>query len=129
MTATGAVLRLQHAARRQFARYGGVRPFQRQVATKDWDAGSESWAPSGAPVNAACHWDEITVRKAGAQGGPATVTLRERVLLVEIPAFAAAGGLTSDWSFVDFDDAEQRLASAVLSEDGTYYIARLGSGG
>jgi hypothetical protein len=128
---SGAMLRLQYSARRLLIRYGGVRPFQLYVATKDLDAGSESWSASGDPVEAACALDEEVIRKAtdSFDGGGAKVTLRETVLHVEVPAFAALGGLTSDWRWTDFEGVERLLQNIVLSEDGTYYVARMGSGG
>ena len=125
---SAALQRLRRSARRLLIRFGGEETFQRYEATPDWDAGSESASAVGSPVKAAIARDEERTRKAGSgDDGDRKVAVSEEVWHVEVLAFDP-GGLDASWR-VTLDGVERRIASAVLCEDETYYVVRLGTGG
>ena len=125
MTAT--LNRLQRSTRRTLLRFGAERSFQFYAKTKDWDAGSQSSAPSGDPVKAAMARD-VEMRSKGSGEGGKTVRHRVEVWHVEVLAFKERGGLDGDWR-VTIDGTEHRIQESVLCDDETYYVVRLGTGG
>lgn len=125
----GAVARQQASSERILRHFGQERSFQRYVATKDLDLGSQTWAVAGDPIVAASDWENRKTYKQDADGFR-KVTSIERVLLVAKRPFVAAGtDLTSDWR-VTIDGIERRIGSAVLDEDGEGdYVVRFSDHG
>ncbi len=124
---------LQDAARIVLLNLSGTPPaktsFQLYVSTKDLTAGSETWSTSGSPVLAAMARDMETQDRAGhGDEGDRKVRKRVEVFHVEVPAFAAFGGLTDDWRFTRGGD-EHVIKSAVLCDDETYYVIKRSTGG
>jgi hypothetical protein len=129
MAASAATLRLQESAGRLLEHFGAERSFQRYAATKDWNAGSETWSASGAPIVARSDYVTIRSMRAGSDNGDAKVLVAEQVLHVEIPPFAAIGGLTDEYRFTDSSGVERRIESAVVDDDQSVYVVRWTRGG
>lgn len=128
-----SILTLQAAAASVLLRFSGPPPartlFQLYVATPDLEACSESWSSSGSPVLAAMARDMETQDRAGkGDDGDRKVRKRVEVWHVEVPAFAAFGGLTDDYR-VTLSGVERVIASAILCDDETYYVVKLSTGG
>jgi hypothetical protein len=129
-----ALLQLQHAAANVLLQLSDTAPaktsFQLYVSTKDVEAGSETWSASGSPILAAMARDMETQDRAGHRDddGDRKVRKREEVFHVEVPAFAAVGGLTDDYRFTR-NGVEHAISSAVLCDDETYYVVKRSTGG
>lgn len=111
-----------------FDRAGFKTSFQLYDTIPNQSEGSDAYVPSGAPVLAAMVKDSEPRRRAGAgDSGSRPVRAKSRVYHVEVPAFAASGGLTDDWR-PTIDGIEERLESAILCDDDTFYVARVSTG-
>lgn len=125
--------RLQNSTANVLLRLSGTTPartsFQLYLATKDLEKGSETWSISGGPVLAAMARDMETRDRAGQDDdGDRKVRKRVEVWHVEIPAFEAVGGLTDDYR-PTIGGVERSIASLILSEDETYHVVTLSTGG
>lgn len=116
----------QAAAARLLARYGSLMSFQRYAVVKDKRAGSQTLAPTGAPVQAlACVLDAEESRDRGVAAG-------DQVLLVEGAPFGIA--ISDRWT-VSWGEGERKISNPVTASRSTpaepiaYYQAFLKAGG
>ncbi len=124
-----SLIRIRLATRRVLLRLGDQFSFQRFAKTPDWEQGTQTSTPTGAPILAAMARDTETVTRAGAgDDGDRKVRQRREVFHVEIPAFASVGGLSDEYR-VTVAGTERRLNSAVMGDDETYWVVQLGTAG
>ncbi len=110
-------------------RAGAKTKFQLYALTPNLDAGSEALVVSGAPVLAAMVKDMETRKRGGdLSTGSRPVRTKVEVYHVEIPAFAAFGGLTEDWK-PTVDGKERAIEELIMADDDTFYVVRLTTGG